>query len=409
MDLFEKCQQPLLSLQMKDAGFDAYYRVIQEVRDTEVVVDGRRLLMLGSNNYLGLANDPRVKRAAIEAVERYGAGMAGSRCLNGTTDLHAELERRLARFLRREAAIYFTSGYLANLGVISSLAQRGDFVLVDRRAHASLHDGARLSQGETFRFRHDDMGHLERLLERCGDAGKLVVVDGVYSMEGEIAPLPRIVEVCRRHGARLLVDDAHGLGVLGRDGRGTAEHFGLEDDVDVLVGTASKTLPGVGGFAAARKEVVDYLRNSPVNRPFMLAASPPASAVAGVKAALEIIEQEPALRRTLWDTTRRVLHALRGMGFDTGRTQTPIVPISTGSIERTFAMWRMLTEDGFFVNVVIPPAVPSGACLIRLTLTASHTREQVDRLLAAIERAGLELGIVPPRSGVVAEELKAAG
>jgi 8-amino-7-oxononanoate synthase len=409
MDLFEKCQQPLLSLQMKDAGFDAYYRVIQEVRDTEVVVDGRRLLMLGSNNYLGLANDPRVKRAAIEAVERYGAGMAGSRCLNGTTDLHADLEKRLARFLRREAAIYFTSGYLANLGVISSLAQRGDFVLVDRHAHASLHDGARLSQGEASRFRHDDMSHLERLLERCGDAGKLVVVDGVYSMEGEIAPLPRIVELCRRYGARLLVDDAHGLGVLGRDGRGTAEHFGLEDEVDVIIGTASKTLPGIGGFAAARQEVVDYLRNSPVNRPFMLAASPPAAAVAGVRAALEIIEQEPALRRTLWDTTRRVLHALRGMGFDTGRTQTPIVPIYTGSIERTFAMWRMLTEDGFFVNVVIPPAVPSGACLIRLTLTASHTREQVDRLLAAIESAGLELGIVPPRSGVVAEELKAAG
>jgi len=365
--------------------------------------------MLGSNNYLGLATDPRVKRAAIEAVERYGTGMAGSRCLNGTTELHADLEKRLARFLRRNDAIYYTSGYLANMGVISSLAQRGDFVLVDRHAHASLHDGARLAQAEAMRFRHNDMVHLERLLDRCGDAGKLVVVDGVYSMEGEIAPLPRIVEVCRRHGARLLVDDAHGLGVLGRDGRGTAEHFGLEEEVDIVVGTASKTLPGVGGFAAADQPVIDFLRNAPVNRPFMLAASPPAAAVAGVRVALEIIEQEPALRRTLWDSTRRVLHALRGMGFDTGHSQTPIIPISTGSIERTFAMWKMLTDDGFFVNVVIPPAVPAGACLIRLTLTAAHTKAQLDRLLSAVEHAGVSLGIINAPPGYVAEGLKVAG
>jgi 8-amino-7-oxononanoate synthase len=409
MDLFEKCYQPLLAMQMKEAGFDAYYRVIQSVSETEVEVDGRKLIMLGSNNYLGLATDPRVKRAAIEAVERYGAGMAGSRCLNGTTELHADLEKRLARFLRRDAAIYYTSGYLANLGVISSLAQRGDFVLVDRHAHASLHDGARLAQAESMRFRHNDMNHLERLLDRCGDAGKLVVVDGVYSMEGEIAPLPRIVETCRKHGARLLVDDAHGLGVLGRDGRGTAEHFGLEDEVDIIVGTASKTLPGVGGFAAARQEIVDFLKNAPVNRPFMLAASPPAAAVAGVRAALEIIEQEPALRRKLWDSTRRVLHALRTMGFDTGHSQTPIIPISTGEIGRTFAIWKMLTDDGFFVNVVIPPAVPAGACLIRLTLTANHTKEQLDLLLSSVQRAGVKLGFIAPPPGYVAEGLKAAG
>lgn len=409
MDLFEKCHQPLLALQMKEAGFDAYYRVVQSVGETDVVVDGKRMMMLGSNNYLGLATHPRVKRAAIEAIERYGTGMAGSRCLNGTTELHADLERRIARFLRRQAAIYYTSGYLANLGVISSLAQRGDFVFVDRHAHASLHDGARLAAAETFRFRHDDMNHLERLMEKAGDGGKLVVVDGVYSMEGEIAPLPRLVEVCRRHGARLLVDDAHGLGVLGRDGRGTAEHFGLEDQVDIVIGTASKTLPGVGGFAAADQAVIDFLRNAPINRPFMLAAAPPAAAVAGVKVALEIIEQEPALRRKLWDTTRRVLQSLRAMGFDTGKSQTPIIPVSTGSIERTFAMWKALTDDGFFVNVVIPPAVPAGACLIRLTFSAAHTKEQVDRLLASIERAGVALGIIAPPPGWAGEEVKAAG
>jgi 8-amino-7-oxononanoate synthase len=409
MDLFDKCMQPLAALQMKEAGFDAYYRVLQTACDTEVKVAGRTLIMLGSNNYLGLANDPRVKRAAVEAIEFWGVGTSGSRCLNGTSELHAELERRLARFLRRQDAIYFTSGYMANLGVISSLAQRGEFVIVDRRAHGSIQDGAKLATAELLRFRHNDMKDLERVLERCGDAGKLVAVDGVYSMEGEIAPLPRIVELCRKYGARLLLDDAHGLGILGRDGRGTAEHFGLEDQVDVIVGTASKTLPGVGGFAAADQAVIEYLRFAPVNHPFLLAASPPASAVAGVMAALEIVEREPALRRTLWDSTRRVLHALQGMGFDTGHSQTPIIPISTGSIERTFAMWKLLTEDGFFVNVVIPPAVPSGSCLLRLTLTAAHTKEQLDSLLSSLERAGVALGIIPAPPGFVREALKAAG
>ena len=412
MDLFEKCAQPLLALQMRDAGFDAYYRVLQSACDTEVVVEGRRLIMLGSNNYLGLATDPRVKRAALEAVETFGTGMTGSRCLNGTLEMHGEVEKRLARFLRRDAALFFTSGYLANLGVISALAQRGEFVIYDRRAHASIQDGAKLSYAETKRFRHNDPKDLDRVLQSCGDAGKLVAIDGVYSMEGEIAPLPRIVEVCRKHGARLLVDDAHALGVLGRDGRGTAEHFGLEDEVDIIVGTASKALPAIGGFAAANQEVIDYLRYGPMNRPFLLAASPPPAALAAVRAALEILEREPGLRRRLWDITRRVLHALRGMGFDTGHSETPIVPITTGSIENTFAMWKKLTEEGFFVNVVIPPAVPSGACIIRLALTATLTDEQIDRTLDALERAGAELGIIQGASGRVREEqapLKIAG
>jgi 8-amino-7-oxononanoate synthase len=358
--------------------------------------------MLGSNNYLGLANDPRVKKAAGAAAETWGSGMTGSRCLNGTLELHAEVEKRLARFLRRDAALFYTSGYLANLGTISALAQRGDVVVYDRRAHASIQDGAKLSYAEVKRFRHNDPKDLDRVLEGCGEAGKLVAVDGVYSMEGEIAPLPRLVEVCRAHGARLLVDDAHGLGVLGRDGRGTAEHFGLEGQVDVIVGTASKSLPAIGGFAAADQQVIDYLRYGPANRPFLLAASPPPAALAAVATALEILEQEPARRRRLWDMTRRVLHALRGMGFDTGRSQTPIIPVATGSIERTFAMWRALTDAGFFVNVVIPPAVPSGACIIRLALSANLTDEQIDRLLEAVERVGAELEIIP-RTGRVRE------
>ncbi|MGC3996871.1 MAG: pyridoxal phosphate-dependent aminotransferase family protein [Anaeromyxobacter sp.] len=404
MDVFAKCAAPPQAKQLRDAGFDAYYRVLQSPPDTEVVVDGRRMIMLGSNNYLGLAAHPRVKRAAMDAVEAWGAGTTGSRCLNGTLELHAALERQLARFFRRDDALFFTSGYMANLGVISGLAGRGDVVVVDRRAHASILDGARLSQAEVKRFRHNDAEDLRRVLASCGDAGKLVAVDGVYSMEGEIAPLARIVEACRAHGARLVLDDAHGLGVLGRTGRGTAEHFGLEDQVDVLVGTTSKSLPAVGGFAVADQAVIDFLRYGQTCRPFLFAASPPAAAVAAVREALRVMEQEPGLRDRLWALTRRVLHALRGMGFDTGASQTPIVPVVMGPVERTFDAWRMLSEEGVFVNVVLPPAVPAGACLIRMTLTAAHTDEQIDRVLGALERVGRRLGIIP---GGVAEPVAA--
>lgn len=398
MDVFEKCRKPTPAQQMRDAGFDAFYRVLQSPPDAEVVVDGRRMIMLGSNNYLGLAAHPRVKRAALEAVQTWGTGTTGSRCLNGTLEIHADLERRLARFFRRDAAIFYTSGYMANLGVIAGLAGRGEVVIVDRRAHGSILDGARLSYAEVKRFRHNDAGDLRRVLESCGDAGKLVVIDGVYSMEGDIAPLPRIVDACRRFGARLVLDDAHGLGVLGKDGRGTAEHFGLESHVDVIVGTTSKSLPAVGGFAVADQEVIDHLRYSQANRAFIFAASPPAAAVAAVREALAVVEQEPALRRKLWASTRRFLHALRGMGFDTGKSQTPIVPVLAGTPERTFEMWRKLSEEGIFVNVVLPPAVPNSGCLIRMTLTAAHTDEQIDRVLDALERVGAELGIIPAHS-----------
>lgn len=394
MDVFEKCRTVPLAKQMVDSGFDAFYRVLQTPPDAEVVVDGRRMINLGSNNYLGLATDPRVKRAAREAVDTWGAGTTGSRVLNGTLDLHADVERRLARFFRRDAAIFFTSGYMANLGVISGLAGRGDVVVVDRRAHASIVDGAKLAYADVKRFRHNDVADLRRVLASCGDAGKLVAVDGVYSMEGEIAPLARIVDACREHGARLVLDDAHGLGVLGREGRGTAEHFGLEDQVDVIVGTTSKSLPAVGGFAVADQEVVEFLRYGGTCRPFLFAASPPAAAMAAVREALGIVEQEPALRRRLWDVTRRVLHALQTLGFDTQGSQTPIVPFVAGSLAQTFEAWRMLSEEGIFVNVVLPPAVPAGGCLIRMTFTAAHTDAHVERVLDALERIGTRLGII---------------
>ncbi len=395
MDVFAKCAQVPVARQLKDEGFDAFYRVLQSAPDAEVVVEGRRLIMLGSNNYLGLADDPRVKKAAAEATAAWGAGTTGSRCLNGTLDLHAQLEVRLARFFGRDEALFFTSGYMANLGVIAGLAGRGDNVIVDRRAHASILDGCRLSTAEVRRFRHNDTKDLERVLEECGDAGKLVVVDGVYSMEGDIAPLPAIVAACRAHGARLVLDDAHGLGVLGRTGRGTAEHFHLEDEVDVVVGTTSKSLPGLGGFAVADRQVIEYLRYGGQNRPFIFAASPPAGVIAAVSTALEILEEEPERRRHLWKLTRRAQAELAAMGYDTGGSETPIIPVVAGTLERTFAMWKALTEEGLFVNVVLPPAVPAGGCLIRMTFTASLTEAHLDRILDAFQRVGTRLGIIP--------------
>jgi 8-amino-7-oxononanoate synthase len=404
MDVFAKCSQVHPAKALVDAGFDAFYRVMQSAPDAEVMAEGRRMIMLGSNNYLGLASDPRVKQAALAAVQTYGTGTTGSRLLNGTLELHRDLERRLARFLGKDDAIFYTSGYLANCGAIAGLAHRGDVVVLDRHAHASIVDGARLSYAEVKRFRHNDARDLDRILASCGEAAKLVVVDGVYSMEGDVAPLPRIVEACRRHGARLVVDDAHGLGVLGREGRGTAEHFGLEDEVDVVVGTTSKALPGVGGFVAARREVIEYLRCSHTNRAFHFAASPPAAAVAAVREALAILQERPALRARLWSTTRRVHRELARMGFDTLGTRTPIVPIRVGSMERTFELWRSLSEDGIFVNVALPPAVHAGGCLIRMTVTAAHTDAHLEHVLASLERAGRRLGVIPGAPPMAREE-----
>jgi 8-amino-7-oxononanoate synthase len=409
MDLFERCQEIPFGKQLESAGFHAYYRVLQSGPDAEVMVDGRRVLMLGSNNYLGLASHPRVKRAATDAIEKWGTGTTGSRVLNGTLDLHLEVEAQLARFLRRDAALFFTSGYMANLGVLSGLAHRGDVVVVDRLAHASIVDGARLSGAEIRRFRHNDAQHLRRILASCEGKATLVAIDGVYSMEGDIAPLPRIVEACRAHDARLVLDDAHGLGVLGRDGRGTAEHFGLEDRVDLIVGTTSKSLPAVGGFAAADQHVVDYLRYALVNRPFIFAASAPPAAVAAVSAALTVLEQEPGLRRRLWAHTRKVQHALRGMGLDIGATETPIVPVRIGSVEQTFEIWKQLTAEGIFVNVVLPPGVPAGGCLIRMTLTAHLEDAHVDRLIDAMSRVAARLRAARDLAGEGEVVVKKAG
>jgi 8-amino-7-oxononanoate synthase len=411
MDLFEKCSRVHPAMTLAEKGLNPFYRVLESGPDAEVTTEGRRMIMLGSNNYLGLASDPRVKRAAIAATEQYGTGTTGARLLNGTLDLHADLEQRLARFMGRDGAIFYTSGYMVNIGVLSALAGQGDVVVLDRHVHASIWDGALVCGATVKRFRHNDARHLDRVLESCGDAPKLVAVDGVYSMEGDLTPLPRIVEVCRKHGARLLVDDAHGIGVLGRNGRGTAEHFGLEHEVDLVVGTASKSLPAVGGFVVGNAEVIRYLRSCHANRAFHFAASPPPAAVAAVREALAIIQERPRLRERLWANTRRFLHAVRVMGFDAGNTQSPIIPIRVGPMERTFEMWRLLTEAGIFVNVVVPPAVPASSCILRIALTASLTEEQIDFVLEALERAGRTVGLLAggPKVGEEPAPVRRAG
>jgi 8-amino-7-oxononanoate synthase len=374
------------------AGFYPYFRVVESEQDPEVIVEGRKMIMLGSNNYLGLTSHPKVKEAAIAAVKKYGSGCAGSRFLNGTLDIHVQLEEKLAKFFRKENALTFSTGYQTNLGIISSLAGKDDVVVIDKLDHASIIDACRLSYAEVKKFKHNDMHSLEYVLSRCGDKGKLVVVDGVYSMEGDIAPLPDIVKVCKKYGARLMVDDAHGVGVLGRTGRGTAEHFGLEKEVDVIMGTYSKSMASIGGFVAASEDVIHYVKHT--SRPLIFSASPPPASVASVIAALDIIDQEPDRRERLWHNTHKMMKAFKQMGFDTGTSETPIIPLLMGEMDRAFMMWKLLSDEGVFVNPVVPPATQQGRSLIRTSYMATHTDEMLDRVLVILEKAGKKLGII---------------
>jgi 8-amino-7-oxononanoate synthase len=374
------------------AGFYPYFHVVESEQNPEVIVGGRKMIMLGSNNYLGLTSHPKVKEAAIEAIKKYGSGCAGSRFLNGTLDIHVKLEEKLASFFRKEAALTFSTGYQTNLGIISSIAGKDDVVVIDKLDHASIIDACRLSFAEVKKFKHNDMGSLEFVLKECGDRGKLVVVDGVYSMEGDIAPLPDIVKVCKKYGARLMVDDAHGIGVLGKAGRGTAEHFGLENDVDILMGTYSKSMASIGGFVAADEDVIHYMKHT--SRPLIFSASPPPASVSSVIAALDIIDQEPERRERLWHNTNKMMKAFKQMGFDTGTTETPIIPLLMGEMEKAFMMWKILNEEGVFVNPVVPPATQPGRCLIRTSYMATHTDEMLDRVLMILEKAGKKLGVI---------------
>ena len=392
MDLFEKCGKFTAAKEVMAAGFYPYFRVVESEQDPEVIVEGRKMIMLGSNNYLGLTSHPKVKEAAIAAVKKYGSGCAGSRFLNGTLDIHVQLEGKLAKFFRKENALTFSTGYQTNLGIISSLAGKDDVVVIDKLDHASILDACRLSYAEVKKFKHTDMSSLEYVLSKCGDKGKLVVVDGVYSMEGDIAPLPDIVKVCKKYGARLMVDDAHGVGVLGRTGRGTAEHFGIEKDVDIIMGTYSKSMASIGGFVVASEDVIHYVKHT--SRPLIFSASPPPASVASVIAALDVIDQEPDRRERLWHNTHKMMKAFKQMGFDTGTSETPIIPLLMGEMDRAFMMWKLLSDEGVFVNPVVPPATQQGRSLIRTSYMATHTDEMLDRVLVILEKAGKKLGII---------------
>ena len=391
--LFEKCRQFTRADEVKAQGLYPYFKPISESEDTVVTIEGQRRIMLGSNNYLGLTHHPKVLEAASRALHIYGSGCTGSRILNGTLDLHVQLEQALAEFVGKEDCIVFSTGYNANLGLISGLVGRGDIVFLDKLDHASIVDGATMSRGETERFNHGDLAGLERKLTRAnGNAGKMVIVDGVYSMEGDIADVPSLVRVCKRNGAALALDDAHALGVLGPKGDGTAAHFGLTDEVDIIAGTFSKSLASIGGFVAASGNVINFLRHH--SRALIFTAALPPSNTAGVIAALEVLQAEPERRDALWKNTRRLQDGMRTLGFDTGPSETPIVPILIGPLDKTFIMWRRVFDAGIFTNPVVPPAVPPSQCRLRMSLMATHTSDQIDYCIETIGQIGKELGVI---------------
>ncbi len=393
MDLFQKCADYQYANALRESNLYPYYRVISSPQDPVVTIDGRKVIMLGSNNYLGLANHPEVKRAAAQALAQYGTGCAGSRLLNGTLDVHVQLEEKLAQFMGREAAVSFATGFQVNLGTLACLLDRGDVVLLDSLDHACIIDGCRLGFGKSYKYRHNDMGDLDAKLSRLsGDKGKLIVVDGVFSMEGDLADLPRIAELKSRYGTRLMVDDAHGVGVLGENGRGTAEHFGVEQDVDLVMGTFSKSLATVGGFVAGERVVIDYIKHNARTQIFS-AAPPPASAAAAI-AAVEIVEREPERRKQLMENTEFMKKELTGLGFDTGNSESPVIPVVVGEDMTAFNMTMRLQEEGVFVNPVITPAVPLGRAMIRTSYMATHEREHLDQSLSAFARVGREVGLI---------------
>ncbi|MDI6757771.1 MAG: aminotransferase class I/II-fold pyridoxal phosphate-dependent enzyme [Endomicrobiia bacterium] len=392
MDIFTKCSKFTAAKEVMAANVYPYFIRVDSAQGATAIVEGKERVVICSNNYLGLANHPKVKEAAIAAVKKYGTSCTGSRFLNGTIDLHLEAERKFARFVGKESAILFTTGHHANLGAISTIVGKGDYVLTDKLDHASIIDGCRLSYGEMLRFRHNNIEDLERVLSRYKDAGKLIVVDGIFSMEGDIADLPEIVKLARAYNARVMVDDAHSLGVLGEHGRGTAEHFKLESEVDIIMGTASKSLASIGGFIAGREEVIHYIKH--VSRSLIFTASLPPSNTAAISAALDVIEDEPERREQLWRNVRKMKREFTRLGFDTGGSNTPIIPITVGENMAAFQMWRILYDEGIFASPVVAPAVPDGHAIIRTSYTAAHTAEQLDFVLEKFAKAGKILGII---------------
>jgi 8-amino-7-oxononanoate synthase len=370
-----------------------YFRPISSAQDTEVLIAGQKVLMLGSNSYLGLTNHPEIKEAVTAAVTKYGSGCAGSRFLNGTLDIHLELEEELARFVGKEAALLYSTGFQANFGTIGCIVERGEYVMADKEDHASIVDGCLLSFVKFIRFDHNDMGSLAGRLEKLKpESGKLIVVDGVFSMSGDITPLPEIVELAEEHQAAIMVDDAHGIGVLGNSGSGTADHFGLTDRVQIIMGTFSKSLASLGGFIAADAGTIDFLKHNA--RSLIFSASMTPANAAAVSAALKIIKREPERIQRLWQNTRMMKQGLQSLGVETGDSQTPIIPVFCYEDHKAFIMTMKLQEEGIFVNPVVSPAVPPNMALIRVSLMASHTEEQINFGLEKIAKVSRELGLI---------------
>ncbi|MEW6051598.1 MAG: aminotransferase class I/II-fold pyridoxal phosphate-dependent enzyme [Candidatus Zixiibacteriota bacterium] len=396
-DLFEKAFGFHEPDKVKALGIYPYFHPIQSAPGDEVIVDGHPCVMVGSNNYLGLVNHPRVKEAAAKAAIEFGSGCTGSRFLNGTLDLHLELERRLAKFVHKERALVFSTGFQTNLGTISCLVGKNDAVVIDRQVHACIVDGCRLSYGKTYKFAHNDMNDLDRVLANVRNinsrGGILIVVDGVFSMEGDIINLPDLVTTAERYGARVMVDDAHAIGVLGPTGAGTAEHFGVTDRVDLIMGTFSKSFASLGGFVAGDAKVIDYIQHTA--RSLIFSASITPSSAAAVLTALDIIEAEPERREHLWRNARRMQREFRELGFNIGHTASPIVPIVVGEDLDTFAFWKDVFDEGVFTNPVISPAVPPGQAMIRTSYTATHTDAHLDRVVEVIAAVGQRRGLIP--------------
>lgn len=390
--LKQKMKSYTLPQQIQQMGLYPFFRTIESEQDTVVKIDGKDVLMFGSNSYLGLTNHPKLKEASIKAIEKYGSGCAGSRFLNGTLDIHLELEEKLARYVGKPGALVFSTGYQVNLGVISSIPGRHDYLILDDLDHACIIDGARLSFAKVMKYSHNDMDSLEKALGRCEpDKIKLIVIDGVFSMEGDIARLPEIVQLAEKYNANIMVDDAHGLGVLGKNGCGTADHFGLTDKVDLIMGTFSKSLASIGGFIAADLDTINYLKHNA--RSLIFSASIAPANAASVIAAVELIQEEPERIQNLWDNTHYAMAALKKAGFDTGHSVTPIIPILIRDDYKTFQLTKLALERGIFVNPVVSPAVPSTSSLIRYSLMATHTKQQIDQSIEILTQIANEIGV----------------
>jgi 8-amino-7-oxononanoate synthase len=392
MDVFEKCRNFTAAKDAIERGIYPYFIPLNENEGTEVVFQGQRLIMCGSNNYLGLTTHPKVREAAIEAVKRFGTSCTGSRFLNGTLAMHEQLESELADWVGMEAALVFSTGMQTNLGTISALIGRDDVVILDKDDHASIVDGARLGYGKIERFRHNDMEHLERVLKSIPEsAGRLIVVDGLFSMEGDLAPLPEMTQIAKKYGARLMVDDAHGMGVMG-GGRGTAAHFGVTTDVDLIMSTFSKSFASLGGFIAGDENTIHYIKHTA--RALIFSASIPPANTAAALAALHVMRDEPQHSHRVIEVADKMRKGFTELGFNIGNSITPVVPIIIGDDDRTFMTWKLLFEHGVFVNPVISPAVSPGHQLLRTSYMATHTDAQMDRVLEVFAKVGKEMGLI---------------